>query len=60
MLVNDECNSWYNTVGKIFIYIWDRRKQLLYTDGSACKAKQMKATPLEWVVNGTECFDGSM
>ena len=36
MLVNDECSSCYNRVGDFLISVCDRRKQLLYADGSAC------------------------
>ena len=38
------------------ISIWNRRKQLLYTNGSACTTRQNNPTP-EGVVNGTECYD---
>ena len=34
-LVNIECSSWYNRVGDFLVSIWDRKKQLLYTDRSA-------------------------
>ena len=57
MLVNDKCNSWCNRVNDFLVSIWDRRKQLLYTDGSACKAWQVNPTPLECMVNDTECYD---
>ena len=39
------------------VSIWDRRKQLLYTDGSAYMTQQIIPTPPESVVNGTECYD---
>ena len=39
-------------------WIWDRRKQLSYTNGSAYIAQQINPSPLECVVNGTECYDG--
>ena len=60
MLVNNECSSWYNrVVGDLLkVSIWDRRKQLLYTDGSACTARQNNPTLPECVVSGTECYDG--
>ena len=58
MLVNDECSRWCNRVGNFLVSIWDRRKQLLYIDGSACMARQNNPTPLECVVNVTECYDG--
>ena len=57
MLVNDECSSRYNRVGDFLVSIWDRRKQLLYTDGSACMTRQINSTPPECVVYGTECYD---
>ena len=56
MLVN-KCNSWYNRVGDVLISLWDRRKQLLYTDGSACMTRQNNPAPPECVVNGTEFYD---
>ena len=56
MLVNNECSSWYNRVGDFLVSVWDRRKQLLYVNGSACMARQNNPTP-ECVVNGTECYD---
>ena len=33
------------------------RKQLLYTDGSACMTQQSNPTPPECVVSDTECYD---
>ena len=56
MFVNDECSSWYNRKNEILVSIWDRRKQFLYIDVSACTARQNNPTP-ECVVNGTECYD---
>ena len=47
MLVNDVCSSWCNRVGDFSISIWDRREKLLYTDGSACMARQINSTLLE-------------
>ena len=58
MLVNDECSSGYNRVGDCLVSVWDRRKQLLYTDGSACMSQQNNRTSLECAVSGTECYDG--
>ena len=57
MLVNVKCSSQYNRVGEFLASIWDRRKQVLYSDGSACKAQQINPTPPECVVNGTECYN---
>ena len=57
MSVNDVCISWYNRVGDFLVSVWDRRKQLLYIDRSACTARQNNPTP-ECVVNDTECYDG--
>ena len=59
-ILHVECSSWYNRVGDFWVSICDRRKQLLYTDGSACMAWQINPTPPECVVNGTECFDSWM
>ena len=44
MLINDECSSWHNRVGNFLVSIWDRRKQLLYTDRSACMTQQINPT----------------
>ena len=60
MLVNNECSSWYDRVGDFLVSIWDRRKQVLYTDRSACMAGKNNPTPPECVVNGTEYYDGWM
>ena len=57
ILVNDECSPWYNRVGDFLVSIWDRRKKLLYTDGSAFMTRQTNPTHLECMVNGTECYD---
>ena len=55
LLVNNECSSWYNRVGDFLVSIWEIRKQLLYTNESACMARQNNATPLKCMLNGTEC-----
>ena len=59
MLVNNECSSWSNRVGDFLVHVsvWDRRKEILYTNGSACTAQQNNPTP-GCMVNGTECYDG--
>ena len=57
MLVNNDCSSWYKRVDDIYVSVWDRRKQLLYTDGSACITQQNNPTPPECGVNGTECYE---
>ena len=33
MLMNDECSSWYNREGDIFMSVGDRRKEILYGNG---------------------------
>ena len=46
MLVNNECSSWYNRVGDfLLLLVWDRRKKILYGDGSACGASQTYPIP---------------
>ena len=57
MLVNDECSYWCNEVGDFLRSVWDRRKELLYGNGSIGEVGQNNTTP-ECEVNGTECFDG--
>ena len=56
LFVNNERNSWYNGVGDSLVWVWDRRKQLVYVYGSACMAQQNNPTPA-FMVNGTECYD---
>ena len=56
MLVKDECSSWHSRVGNFLVSIRDRRKEILYGNGSACTAQQNNPTP-ECMVNGTECYD---
>ena len=56
MLVDDECNSWYNKVGNFLMSVWDRRKEILYGIGSIGEVSQNNPTP-ECVANGTECYD---
>ena len=46
-LVNDECSSWYNRCRRFLVSIWNRRKQLLYTDGSAWMTQRINPTPPE-------------
>ena len=57
MLVDDACSFGYNRVGDIIVSVWDRRKKILYGNGSACTARQNNSTP-ECVVKGTKCYDG--
>ena len=47
MLVNDECSSWYSRVGDFLMSVWDRRKEILYGNGSVGEVRQ--STPLESV-----------
>ena len=54
MLLNDECSSWYKRVGDFLVSVWNRRKEILYSNGSACRTQQSNPTP-ECVVNSTEC-----
>ena len=57
MLLNDECNSWYNKVGDFSMSVWDRRKEILYANGSLGEVSQNNPTP-KCEVNGTECYEG--
>ena len=45
MLVNDECSSWYNKVGDFLISVWNRKKEILYGNGSIGEVSQ--TTPLQ-------------
>ena len=37
--------------------VWDRRKEILYRNGSVVEVNQNNPTR-ECTVNGTECYDG--
>ena len=56
-LIKDGFSSWYNGVGVFLLLVWDRRKEILYGNGSGCEANQANPTP-ECEVNGTECYGG--
>ena len=58
ILVNDECSSWYNKVGNFLLSVWDRRKELLYGNGSSCGMGRTNPTHSECEANGTECYGG--
>ena len=45
MLVNDECSSWYNKVKDFLMSVWNRRKEILYGNGSIDEVGQ--TTPLQ-------------
>ena len=45
MLLNDECSSWYSRVGEFIMSVWDRRKEVLYGNGSIGEIRQ--STPLQ-------------
>ena len=55
-IIHLDWSSWYNTVGKIFSSVWDRRKEILYCNASVCMARQNNHTP-ECILIGTECYD---
>ena len=57
--INDECSSWYNRVSSFLVPVWNRRKENLPGNGSACMAQQNNLAP-ECVVNGTECYDDAV
>ena len=57
MMINDECSSWYNRVGNFLISVWDKRKDILYGNGSVVEFNQNNPTA-ECEVNGTKCYDG--
>ena len=48
-----------DTIEKAFflVSVWDRRKEILYGNGSSCGIGQTNPTP-ECEVNGTECYGG--
>ena len=55
MIVNDDCSLWYNRIGDFFMSVWDRRKEILYGKGSACKVSQNNPT-LECKANNNNCY----
>ena len=57
MLINDECSSWYNSVGHFKMSVWDRREKILYGNGLVGEVNRNNPTP-ECEVNGTKCYDG--
>ena len=57
ILINDECSSWYNRVGDFLVSVWDRRKEILYGNGSVGEVSRISPAP-ECEVNGTECYGG--
>ena len=44
VMVNDDCSSWYNRVGVFFMPVWERGKEILYGEGSACKVSHSNPT----------------
>ena len=56
-LVKDKCSSWYKRVGDFLVSVWDRRKEILYSNKSTYMAHQNNPTP-ECMVNDTKCYDG--
>ena len=40
MLVNDECSSLNSRVGDFYMSVWDRRKEILYGNGSVGEVRQ--------------------
>ena len=40
MLINDEHSSWYNRVGYFLMLVWDRRKEILFGNGSVVEVNQ--------------------
>ena len=57
MLINDECSSWYDSVGDILMSVWDRRKEILCGNGIVGEVNRNNPT-LECEVNGAKCYDG--
>ena len=55
MIVNDDCSSCYNRVGDCLMSIWERRKEILYGKGLACKFSQNDPT-LECEANGNNYY----
>ena len=58
MIVKDDCSSWCNRVGDFFwMPVWERRKEILYGEGSACKVS-WRDPALECETNGNNCYGG--
>ena len=64
MIVNDDCSSWYITVGDFLMLVWVRRKEILYGEGSARKVSQndfirkceANSNKLLWRLNVSDLF----
>ena len=55
--MNEACSSWYNQVGDHLSSIWERRKILLYKNGSSHEVDQANPT-IGCEINGINCYDG--
>ena len=49
--------SWYNRVGDFLLPVWDKKKEILYGNGSTDYVSQTNPTP-ECEVNDTKCYGG--
>ena len=52
MRVKDDCNLWYNRIGDFFMSVRERRQEILFGKGLACKVSQNNLT-LECDANAT-------
>ena len=52
LLVNDERSLWYSRIGEFLMSVWDRRKEILYGNGSNGRTN---STP-ECEANGIYCY----
>ena len=59
MIVNDDCSLWYNRIDDFLMSAWERRKEILYDEGSAYKISQNDPT-YECEANGNNCYGGWM
>ena len=55
MIKNDDRSPWYNRVGDFLMSVWERRKEILYSELSAYKVSQSNPT-LECKANGNNCY----
>ena len=55
--MNDDCSWWYNGVGDFLMSVGERRKEILYGKGLACKVSPNNPT-LECEANDNNCYGG--
>ena len=55
MIANNDCSSWYNSVGDFLMSVWERGRETLYGKGSVYKIPQNDPI-LKYEANGNNCY----